>query len=111
MLSPERPRMRSCPKRSIQTFLFCPFLLLSDENLALLYFFPNAEIIFAYILVFPACVIEVQHSSENYWLNTINHTSTFCCFHSTASDLIDAVQLTAATCSYPGHEVVVLTFK
>lgn len=111
MLSPERSRIRSCPKRSIQTFVLCPSLLLSNENLALLHFFANAEIIFAYILVFPACVIEVQHSGENYWLNTIKHTATFCCFHSTASDLIDAVQLTAATCSYPGYEVVVFTFK
>lgn len=102
MLSTERSRMRSYPKRSVQTFVFCPFRLLSDEK---------REIIFAYILVFPACVIEVQHSGENYWLNTINHTATFCCFHSTASDPIDAVQLTAATCSYPGYEVVVFTFK
>ena len=61
MLSPERSRIRSCPKRSIQTFVLCPSLLLSNENLALLHFFANAEIIFAYILVFPACVIEVQH--------------------------------------------------
>lgn len=86
---------------------FCPFLLVSDENLALLHFFANAGIIFAYILVFPACAIEVQHSR----LKTFNHIATFSCFHSTASDLIDAVQLMAATCSYPGHEVVVLTSK
>ena len=31
----------------------------------MLHFFAYAEIIFAHILVFPACAIEVQHTNEN----------------------------------------------
>ena len=31
----------------------------------MLHFFAYAEIIFAHILVFPACAIEVQHINEN----------------------------------------------
>ena len=38
---------------------------LSDENPVMLHFFAYAEIIFAHILVFPACAIEVQHTNEN----------------------------------------------
>ena len=38
---------------------------LSDENPVMLHFFAYAEIIFAHILVFPACAIEVQHINEN----------------------------------------------
>ena len=38
---------------------------LSDENPVMLHFFAYAEIIFAHILVFPACTIEVQHINEN----------------------------------------------
>ena len=38
---------------------------LSDENPVMLHFFAYAEIIFAHILVFPACAIEVQHIDEN----------------------------------------------
>ena len=38
---------------------------LSDENPVMLHFFVYTEIIFAHILVFPACAIEVQHINEN----------------------------------------------
>ena len=31
----------------------------------MLHFFAYEEIIFAHILVFPACAIEVQHTNEN----------------------------------------------
>ena len=31
----------------------------------MLHFFAYAEIIFAHILAFPACAIEVQHTNEN----------------------------------------------
>ena len=37
---------------------------LSDKN-PVMHFFAYAEIIFAHILVFPACAIEVQHINEN----------------------------------------------
>ena len=56
--------MRSCPERAyILAFLALPPPL-SDENLVMV-LFAYAEIIFAHILVFPACAIEVQHISEN----------------------------------------------
>ena len=45
--------------------VFCPPPPLSDENPVMLHFFAYAEIIFAHILVFPACAIEVQHTNEN----------------------------------------------
>ena len=38
---------------------------LSEENPVMLHFFAYAEIIFAHILVFPACAIEEQHINEN----------------------------------------------
>ena len=44
---------------------FAPPPPLSDENPVMLHFFAYAEIIFAHILVFPACAIEVQHTNEN----------------------------------------------
>ena len=44
---------------------FLPPPPLSDENPVMLHFFAYAEIIFAHILVFPACAIEVQHIDEN----------------------------------------------
>ena len=46
-------------------FLPPPSPPLSDENPVMLHFFAYAEIIFAHILVFPACAIEVQHIDEN----------------------------------------------
>ena len=49
--------------------IYLRFLLppppLSDDNPVMLHFFAYAEIIFAHILVFPACAIEVQHIDEN----------------------------------------------
>ena len=38
---------------------------LSDENPVMVHFFAYAEIIFAHILAFPACAIEMQHINEN----------------------------------------------
>ena len=63
----DRFSMRSCPERAYILAFFalplpCP---LSDKNPVMLHFFAYAEIIFADILVFPACAIEVQHISEN----------------------------------------------
>ena len=57
----------SYPERAyILAFLtFPPPPPLSDENPVMLHFFAYAEIIFAHILVFPACAIEVQHTNEN----------------------------------------------
>ena len=46
-------------------FLPPPPSPLSDENSVMLHFFAYAKIIFAHILVFPACDIEVQHTNEN----------------------------------------------
>ena len=43
-------------------FLPLPPPPLSDESPFMLHFFAYAEIIFAHILVFPACAIEVQHN-------------------------------------------------
>ena len=57
--------MRSCPERSDILGFFAPPPPLSDENPVMLHFFAYAEIIFAHILVFPACAIEVQHINEN----------------------------------------------
>ena len=59
--------MRSCPERAYILAFFAPPPPppLSDENPVMLHFFAYAEIIFAYILVFPACAIEVQHINEN----------------------------------------------
>ena len=53
------------PQEGIYTCVFAPPPPLSDENPVMLYFFAYAEIIFAHILVFPACAIEVQHINEN----------------------------------------------
>ena len=57
--------MRSCPERAYILAFFAPPPPLSDENPVMLHFFAYAEIIFAHILVFPACAIEVQHIDEN----------------------------------------------
>ena len=57
--------MRSCPERAYILAFCVPPPPLSDENLVMLYFFAYAEIIFAHILVFPVCAIEVQHTNEN----------------------------------------------
>ena len=57
--------MRSCPDRAYILAFFAPPPPLSDENPVMLHFFAYAEIIFAHILVFPACAIEVQHIDEN----------------------------------------------
>ena len=57
--------MRSCPERADILGFFAPPPPLSDENPVMLHFFAYAEIIFAHILVFPACAIEVQHINEN----------------------------------------------
>ena len=49
-----RPVLRSCPERSLQSPLFCPTHLPSaTETSILLHFFACAEIIFAHILVSP----------------------------------------------------------
>ena len=53
------------PREGIYTCVFAPPPPLSDENPVMLHFFAYAEIIFAHILVFPACAIEVQHINEN----------------------------------------------
>ena len=53
------------PREGIYTCVFAPPPPLSDENPVMLHFFAYAEIIFAHILVFPACAIEVQHIDEN----------------------------------------------
>ena len=53
------------PREGIYTCVFCPPPPRSDENPVMLHFFAYAEIIFAHILVFPACAIEVQHIDEN----------------------------------------------
>ena len=42
-----------------------PLPPLSDENPVMLHFFAYAEIVFAHILIFPACAIEVQHTNKN----------------------------------------------
>ena len=57
--------MRSCPERAYILAFFAPPPPLSDENPVMLHFFAYAEIIFAHILVFPACAIEVQHINKN----------------------------------------------
>ena len=57
--------MRSCPERAYILAFFAPSPPFSDENPVMLHFFAYAEIIFAHILVFPACAIEVQHTNEN----------------------------------------------
>ena len=57
--------MCSCPERAYILAFFAPPPPLSDENPVMLHFFAYAEIIFAHILVFPACAIEVQHTNEN----------------------------------------------
>ena len=61
----DRFSMRSCPERAYILAFFAPPPPLSDENPVMLHFFAYAEIIFAHILVFPACAIEVQHINEN----------------------------------------------
>ena len=57
--------MCSCPERAYILAFFAHPPPLSDENPVMLHFFAYAEIIFAHILVFPACPIEVQHINEN----------------------------------------------
>ena len=52
------------PRDGIYTCVFYPPPPpppLSEENPVMLHFFAYAEIIFAHILAFPACTIEVQH--------------------------------------------------
>ena len=68
--SSDRSRMRSCPERSIQTFVFCPYLLPSATKSCI----PAALLCTAgncfrpypgpYLSI-PACAIEVQHDKEN----------------------------------------------
>ena len=53
------------PREGMYTCVFCPPPPLSEENPVMLHFFAYAEIIFAHILVFPACAIEMQHINEN----------------------------------------------
>ena len=60
------------PREGIYTCVFAPPPPLSDENPVMLHFFAYAEIIFAHILLFPACAIEVQHINENS--PTVLHT-------------------------------------
>ena len=65
------------PREGIYTCVFAPPPPLSDENPVMLHFFAYAEIIFAHILVFPACAIEVQHINENsptIYLSTVFST-------------------------------------
>ena len=57
--------MRSYPESAYILAFFAPPPPLSDENPVMLHFFAYAEIIFAHILVFPACAIDVQHINEN----------------------------------------------
>ena len=57
--------MRSCPESTYIPAFFALPPPLSDENPIMLHIFAYAEIIFAHILVFPACAIEVQHIDEN----------------------------------------------
>ena len=57
--------MRSCPESAYILAFFALPPPLSDENPVVLHFFAYAEIIFAHILVFPSCAIEVQHINEN----------------------------------------------
>ena len=54
---------------------------LSDKNPVMLHFFAYAKIIFAHILVFPACAIEVQHIDENSPTILVSRTvrSSNCC--------------------------------
>ena len=60
------------PRECIYTCVFVLPPPLSDENPVMLHFFAYAETIFAHILVFPVCAIEVQHIDEN--------SSTICAF-------------------------------
>ena len=57
--------MRSCPESAYILAFFALPPPLSDENPVMQHFFAYVEIIFAHILVFPACAIEVQHTNEN----------------------------------------------
>ena len=57
--------MCSCPDRAYILAFFAHPPPHSEENPVMLHFFAYAEIIFAHILVFPACAIEVQHINEN----------------------------------------------
>ena len=62
----DRSHVRSCPERSIQTFVFCPSLLLSVTKT----FIPAALLCtrgdyFRSCLSISACAIEAQHSNEN----------------------------------------------
>ena len=57
--------MRSCPERAYILAFSAPPPPLIDENPVMLHFFAYVEIIFAHILVFPECAIEVQHINEN----------------------------------------------
>ena len=73
----DRFSMRSCPERAYILAFFAPPPPLSDENPVMLHYFAYAEIIFAHILVFPACGIEVQHINENsptIYLSTVFST-------------------------------------
>ena len=62
----DRSHVRSCPERSIQTFVFCPSLLLSATKT----FIPAAPLstrgnYFRPYLSISACDIEAQHSNDN----------------------------------------------
>ena len=53
--------MRPCPESAYILAFFALRPPLSDENPVMLHFFAYAEIIFAHILVFPACAITTFH--------------------------------------------------
>ena len=58
--------MRSCPERVYILAFFAPPPPISRENPVMLHLFAYAEIIFAHILVSPACAVEVQHNKEKF---------------------------------------------
>ena len=68
------------PREGMYTCVFCPPSSPQPQNPVMLHFFAYAEIIFAHILVFPACAIEVQHINENS--PTILPSLTNCAFTS-----------------------------
>ena len=69
--------------REVIYFRFLPLSSPQRQNPLMLHFFAYAEIIFAHILVFPACAIEVQHHNESspavYFGNLDYEQSLFSC--------------------------------